>query len=245
MSWNATAKQNCRMLATLNLSGKPAKRAIFFPAKEALCLKSAVKSGLVDYWTRLHLIEKDRYTHTMQIENVHEFRNQQSEPSIDLENDGWTRFHNVNFDTHAPLHAINGSKKHNERQEDEKVDYAFFDFCGLLTQKRQEIIERIEFADKATICFTLNIHNRFLDILETYPNCGDVSQFPKTIKNKKWLGKNPNAGTTDYEMDASTYQICMVMRLFSEWNIEVDSAIEYQNKGMKHPMLFLKLEISK
>ena len=216
MSWNATAKHNCRMLAALNLDGKTAKRAMMFPSSQALCVQESIKSGLFGQQTEIICVEKYHTKHIQQ--------------QVVLKNSiGNYKFVNANFDKYSILAT-----------EDKSIDYAFFDFCGLLTKQRQKRIRQMWIDTEATICFTLNIHNRFLNILSSYPKADIDDNVWDNIKNEKWLG-----GFDDEPMLASVYQICMAVNLFNEWdNVKIDSAIEYRNKGMKHPMLFLKLKLS-
>ena len=138
MKWNGNEKKEMRTIA-LGHEGKAVKVAIMFPSYSKKCIIEGLENGKFDSNTFMIAVEKD----SRHIKTIYNF----------------LRSNFKNYYIHkGPLESLKLDKILDGR----KVDYAFFDFCGNLTQLVAYWLHRYTdcFKTDAKLIFTFYAKNR-------------------------------------------------------------------------------------
>lgn len=107
MNWNRPQKGKMRTIATRKIDSTPYQTALMFPGEQQLCIKQALRSGIITKKTFIYAVEKDPYV-TWKIREY-------------LDQAGFNYY----------LHE--GDLFTFKLPNKAKIDYAFVDLCGPIT----------------------------------------------------------------------------------------------------------------
>jgi len=144
MNWNGNEKGEMRTMA-LEHSGKAVKVAIMFPSYSKKCLKEGLQNGKFNKDTFIIAVEKE----AKYIKTIYNF----------------LRSHFKNYYIHkGPLETLKLDKilMTDTIFDEKKIDYAFFDLCGNLTNRITYWLNKYThcFETDAKVIFTFKAVNR-------------------------------------------------------------------------------------